>query len=113
MKKIEAIIKTEKFTAVKDSLAKAGFTSLTTYEVKGRGKQSGVEVIDMLGSKIRLDLLPKTKVEIVVEDKDVAKVTDLIIDAAATSAIGSGKIFVSPVENAIRIRTRESGKDAI
>jgi nitrogen regulatory protein P-II 1 len=112
MKKIEAIIKTEKFGAVKDDLAKAGFTSLTAYEVKGRGKQSGVEV-DTLGSKIRLDLLPKTKVEVVVEDSDVAKVVDVIVAAADTKTIGAGKIFVSPIEDAVRIRTRETGKDAI
>lgn len=113
MKKIEAIIKTEKFSAVKDSLAKAGYTSLTAYEVKGRGKQSGVEILDSSGSKIRLDLLPKTKVEIVAEDKDVTKIVDLIIAAANTSTIGAGKIFVYPIENAIRIRTHETGKDAI
>ncbi len=113
MKKIETIIKTEKFGVVKDALAKAGYTSLTAYEVKGRGKQSGVEVIDLLGAKIRLDLLPKTKIEIVAQDADVKKITDINIDTASTGTIGSGKIFISPIEDVIRIRTRESGKDAI
>jgi nitrogen regulatory protein P-II 1 len=112
LKKIEAIIRTEKFGAVKDALAKAGYTSLTMYEVKGRGKQSGVAEI-VGGSKIRVDLLPKTKVETVVEDKDVEKIIEIIEANSTTGAIGDGKIFVSPIEDAIRIRTRERGSDAI
>jgi len=112
MKKIEAIIKPDMFSYVKTALAKAGYPSLTAYEVKGRGKQSGIiETVD--GKTIRADILPKTKIEIVVEDKEIEKVIETIIKSAHTGAIGDGKIFVSPVENAIRIRTNEGGKDAI
>lgn len=112
MKKIEAIIRSDKFHYVKDALAKAGFTSLTMYEVKGRGKQSGlVGIVD--GKEVRADLLPKTKVEMIVEDKDVNVVVDVIVTTATTGAIGDGKIFVSTIDDVIRIRTRERGSHAI
>lgn len=112
MKKIEAIVKPDMFSYVKLALARAGYTSLTAYEVKGRGKQSGIiETIN--GKTIRADILPKTKFEMVVEDTDVKKVTEIIVATACTGAIGDGKIFISPVENAIRIRTSEHGKAAI
>lgn len=112
MKKIEAIIKPDMFSYVKIELAKAGYPSLTAYEVKGRGKQSGI-IETVNGKTIRADILPKTKIEIVVEDKEIKKVIETIIKSACTGTIGDGKIFVSPVENAIRIRTSESGEDAI
>jgi nitrogen regulatory protein P-II 1 len=112
MKKIEAIIKPEMFSYVKDALATAGYTSLTDYEVKGRGKQRGV-ITTVSGKTIRVDVLPKTKIEIVVEDKDVKEITDIIVKTACTGTIGDGKIFVSTVDDAIRIRTGEKGKDAI
>ena len=112
MKKIEAIIKPDMFSYVKVALAKAGYPSLTAYDVKGRGKQSGI-IKTASGKKIRADVLPKTKVEIVVEDKDVKEVTDIIVKTACTGTIGDGKIFVSTVDDAIRIRTGEKGKDAI
>jgi nitrogen regulatory protein P-II 1 len=112
MKKIEAIIKPDMFSYVKVALGKAGYTSLTAYDVKGRGKQSGIiETVD--GKTIRADILPKTKIEIVVEDKDVKEVTDIIIKTASTGSIGDGKIFISKIDDAIRIRTGEIGHDAI
>jgi nitrogen regulatory protein P-II 1 len=112
MKKIEAIIKPDMFSYVKVALAKAGYTSLTAYDVKGRGKQSGIiETVD--GKTIRADILPKTKVEIIVEDKDVKEVTGIIIKTACTGSIGDGKIFISTIDDAIRIRTGEIGHDAI
>jgi nitrogen regulatory protein P-II 1 len=112
MKKIEAIIKPDMFSYVKVALGKAGYTSLTAYDVKGRGKQSGIiETVD--GKTIRADILPKTKIEIVVEDKDVKEVTDIIIKTAGTGSIGDGKIFISKIDDAIRIRTGEIGHDAI
>lgn len=112
MKKIEAIIKPHMFSSVKLSLAKAGYPSLTAYEVKGRGKQSGIiKTVD--GKTIRADVLPKTKIEIVVEDKQVEKVIHILKSAASTGSIGDGKIFVSSIEDAIRIRTGEHGRDAI
>jgi nitrogen regulatory protein P-II 1 len=112
LKKIEAIIRYEKFGNVKDALANAGYTSLTTYEVKGRGKQSGI-VETVSGKKIRADMLPKTKMEIVIEDKDVEKVTEIIVSIARTGMIGDGKIFVSTIDDVIRIRTGERRSDAI
>lgn len=112
MKKIEAVIRTEKFGTVKDALAKAGYTSLTMYEVKGRGKQSGIaETVG--GSKIRVDLLPKTKIELIIEDKEVAKITKIIVANSVTGAIGDGKIFVSTIDEVIRVRTGERNSDAI
>jgi nitrogen regulatory protein P-II 1 len=112
MKKIEAVIKPEMFSYVKVALAKAGYPSLTAYEVKGRGKQSGI-IETVSGKKIRADVLPKTKVEIVVEDASVKEVTDVIVQTACTGTIGDGKIFVSTIDDAIRIRTGEKGNDAI
>lgn len=112
MKKIEAIIKPDMFTAVKLALAKAGYTSLTAYDVKGRGRQSGI-IVTVDGKTIRADILPKTKVEIVVEDEEAKEIIDVIIKAACTDTIGDGKIFISSVEDAVRIRTGERGSDAI
>ena len=112
MKKIEAIIKPDMFSYVKVALAKAGYPSLTAYDVKGRGEQSGI-IKTASGKKIRADILPKTKVEIVVEDKNVKKVTDIIVKTACTGTIGDGKIFVSTIDDAIRVRTSERGNDAI
>jgi nitrogen regulatory protein P-II 1 len=112
MKKIEAIIKPDMFSYVKVALAKAGYPSLTAYDVKGRGKQSGI-IETASGKKIRADILPKTKVEIVVEDKNVKKVTEIIVKTACTGTIGDGKIFVSTIDDAIRVRTSERGSDAI
>ena len=112
MKKIEAVIKPDMFSSVKLALAKAGYTSLTAYEVKGRGKQSGIiETVD--GRSIRADILPKTKIEMVVKDDEVKGVIDIIAKTAGTGTIGDGKIFIYTVEDAVRIRTGERGNDAI
>jgi nitrogen regulatory protein P-II 1 len=110
--KIEAMIKPDTFSYVKVALAKAGYPSLTAYDVKGRGKQSGI-IETVSGKTIRADALPKTKVEIVVEDKDVKEVTDIILKTACTGTIGDGKIFVFTIDDAIRIRTGERGNNAI
>ena len=112
MKKIEAIIKPEMFSYVKVALAKAGYTSLTAYDVRGRGKQSGI-IKTTSGKSIRADILPKTKFEIVIDEEDVKKATDIIVKTACTDTIGDGKIFVSTIDDAIRIRTGEKGTDAI
>lgn len=112
MKKIEAMIKPDMFSYVKAALAKSGYPSLTAYDVKGRGKQSGV-IETVSGKTIRADILPKTKVEIVVKDKEVKEVTDIILKTACTGTIGDGKIFVSTIDDAIRIRTGERGNNAI
>jgi nitrogen regulatory protein P-II 1 len=112
MRKIEAVIKPDMFSYVKVALAKAGYPSLTAYDVKGRGRQSGIiETVD--GKSIRADILPKTKIEIVVKDEEVKEVIEIISRSAGTGSIGDGKIFIFAVEDAVRIRTGERGNDAI
>jgi nitrogen regulatory protein P-II 1 len=112
MKKVETVIRSDRFEPVKNALATQGFTSLTTYEVKGRGKQSGI--LDTIGGqKVRADLLPKTKIEIVTEDADVEVIIDIIVANAATGTLGDGKIFVSPIEQVVRVRTKEENSKAL
>jgi nitrogen regulatory protein P-II 1 len=106
MKKIEAIIRTERMNPVKQGLEEMGVMGMTIYEVHGRGEQKGLEFTNRAG-KYRIDLLPKTKMEIIVNDDMVDKVVDKILATAKTGEIGDGKIFISPVEKAIRIRTGE------
>ena len=112
MKKIEAIIRNMKFEEVKSSLEKAGIESMTVTEVKGRGKQKGITQ-QWRGAEYMIDLIPKTKIEIVVPDSVVDKVVDVICSVAATGNIGDGKIFVSTIDDAIRVRTRERGDSAL
>ncbi len=107
MKKIEAIIRTETLDSVKCGLERLGMNAMTITDVLGRGEQKGLEFTHRTG-KYRVDLLPKIKIEIVVRDEDARKVIDAIIEKARTGEIGDGKIFVSPVEEVIRIRTGES-----
>ncbi|PWB51191.1 MAG: transcriptional regulator [Candidatus Methanoperedenaceae archaeon] len=112
MRKIEAIIRPEKLGEIKAALAGAGFIGLTTYEVKGRGRQKGI-VLSYRTSEYRVDLLPKTKLELVVDDRDVEKVIEIICETGKTGNMGDGKIFIIPVEEVIRVRTGEKGKNAI
>jgi nitrogen regulatory protein P-II 1 len=112
VKKIEAYIKPDKLSPVKDALAKAGFPALTTYEVKGRGRQTGI-VQTVNGFTLYADLLPKVKLEIVVEANELEKVLEVIVEHARTGTIGDGKIFVSSIEDVVRVRTGERGKEAI
>lgn len=112
MKKIEAIIRDEKLGAVKESLKDIGASGMTITEVRGHGTQKGVTEI-YRGKSFSVDLLPKIKIELVVDDKSVQTVTNAIIDVARTGSIGDGKIFVYPVEDVIRIRTGEKGVSAI
>lgn len=112
MMKIEAIIRPTKIHEVKDALDEAGFESVTVTDVKGRGKQKGV-MQQWRGRKYCVDLLPKIKMEIVVNDMDVDKVVDVITKVAATGSIGDGKIFVYPVTKIVRIRTGETDGDAL
>jgi nitrogen regulatory protein P-II 1 len=112
MYKIEAIIKPTKFHEVKDALEEAGFASLTVTEVKGRGQQKGI-VQQWRGREYCVDLLPKTKIEIVLPEKKLDEVIDIIQKTASTGEIGDGKIFIYPVENVIRIRTGERDGDAL
>lgn len=112
MKRIEAIIKPFKLEDVKDALSEAGITGMTVSDVKGYGRQQGHSEL-YRGAEYVVDFLPKIKVELVVDEKDVDMVVDLIIKAARTGKIGDGKIFVSPIERIIRIRTGEEDEEAI
>lgn len=112
MKKIEAIIKPFKMEDVKEALAEVGIEGMTVSEVKGFGRQKGHTEI-YRGSEYTVDFLPKVKFEIVVVDSVVEKAVKAISDAAKTGKIGDGKIFVLPIDNAIRIRTEETGENAI
>lgn len=112
MKKIEAIIRPEKLEEVRHALGAVGYAGLMITEIEGHGKQKGV-VQQWRGEKYKVELLPKFKIEIVVKDQDVEKITKTIMDSAKTGEIGDGKIFISDIENAIRIRTGEKGEVAL
>lgn len=112
MKKIEAIIKPFKLEDVKESLSEVGIEGMTVSEVKGFGRQKGHTEI-YRGSEYTVDFLPKVKLEIVVADGQCEAATSAIVKAAKTGKIGDGKVFVSPVEEAIRIRTDEKGEEAV
>ncbi|RUM46374.1 MAG: P-II family nitrogen regulator [Hydrogenothermus sp.] len=112
MKKVEAIIKPFKLEEVKDALTEIGVYGMTVSEVKGFGKQKGHTEL-YRGAEYVIDFLPKLKIEVVVDDEIVEKVVEVISNAARTGRIGDGKIFIIPVEDAIRIRTGERGTEAI
>jgi len=112
MKKIEAIIKPFKMEDVKEALAEVGIEGMTVSEVKGFGRQKGHTEI-YRGSEYTVDFLPKVKIELVVSDNLIDKAIQAISSAAKTGKIGDGKIFVLPIENAIRIRTEETGESAV
>ncbi len=112
MKKIEAIIKPFKLEEVKDALADLGIEGMTVSEVKGFGRQKGHTEI-YRGSEYTVDFLPKIKIEVVLAADLVEKATLAIVKAAKTGKIGDGKVFISPVEEAIRIRTDETGEKAV
>ena len=112
MKKIEAIIKPFKLDEVKDALSQVGVQGMTVTEVKGFGRTGGKKEI-YRGSAYVVDFVPKVKIEVVVADALVHDVLQAIEDAAKTGRIGDGKIFVSPIEEAVRIRTSERGEEAI
>lgn len=112
MKRIEAVIKPFKLEDVKDALAEIGITGMTVSEVKGYGRQKGHSEL-YRGAEYVVDFLPKIKLEMVIDDKDVDQVTSTIVEAARTGKIGDGKIFVSEVEQIIRIRTGETDLEAI
>ena len=112
MKKIEAIIKPFKLDEAKEALSAVGVQGLTVTEVKGFGRQKGHTEL-YRGAEYVVDFLPKIKLEVVVDDDAVDGVVDAIVEAANTGRIGDGKIFVQPVEDALRIRTGERGASAI
>jgi nitrogen regulatory protein P-II 1 len=112
MKKIEAIIKPFKLDEVKEALHEVGVQGMTVTEVRGFGRQKGHTEL-YRGAEYVVDFLPKVKIEVVVENGQVDDVIEAIQQAARTGRIGDGKIFVVPVENVIRVRTGERGKEAI
>jgi nitrogen regulatory protein PII len=112
MKKIDAIIKPFKLEDVKEALAELGVEGMTVTEVKGFGRQKGHTEI-YRGSEYTVDFLPKIKLEIVLADGKVEEAVNAIVKAAKTGKIGDGKVFVSPIDNAIRIRTEETGEKAV
>ncbi|MCZ2328154.1 P-II family nitrogen regulator [Bartonella sp. F02] len=112
MKKIEAIIKPFKLDEVKEALQEIGLQGLTVTEAKGFGRQKGHTEL-YRGAQYVVDLLPKVKIEIVVADEILEQAVEAIRKAAHTKHIGDGKIFISPIDNAIRIRTGETGIDAL
>ena len=112
MKKIEAIIKPFKLDEVREALSEIGVTGLTVTEVKGFGRQKGHTEL-YRGAEYVVDFLPKVKVEVVVKDEDVERCIDAILKAAKTGKIGDGKIFVTPVEQVVRIRTGETDEAAV
>jgi nitrogen regulatory protein P-II 1 len=112
MKKIDAVIKPFKLNEVKDALHEIGITGMTVSEVKGFGRQKGHTEI-YRGSEYTVDFLPKIKIELVLPDSQVQAAVDTIVKSARTGKIGDGKVFISPVEDAIRIRTEEKGDKAV
>lgn len=112
MKKVEAIIKPFKLDEVKEALQDIGLQGITVLEARGFGRQKGHTEL-YRGAEYVVDFLPKVKIEVVVDDAMVERTVEAIVNAARTGRIGDGKIFILPVENAIRIRTGEQGSDAI
>lgn len=108
MKKIEACIRPEKMDTVRDALARKGVVGLTITEVSGRGQQGGI-TLQWRAGVYRVELLPKMKLEVVVDDEEVDTVVDTICNWAKTGKEGDGKIFILPVDNAVRVRTGEKG----
>ena len=113
MNKIEAIVRPERLTAIKDALADAGFLGLNVTPVTGRGVQKGIVHQTRGGQAVTVAMLPKTMVEMVVKESDTEQPVAIGIDSAYSGEIGDGKIFISPVSEVIRIRTGERGETAI
>lgn len=112
MKKVEAIIRPEKLDLVREALEEKGIHGMTVSEVKGRGRQKGI-TLQWRAGDYRVEFLPKVKLEIILDDEDVEKAIETICEMAKTDKVGDGKIFVYPVEDVIRVRTGERGKDAV
>ena len=112
MKRVVAVIRMEKFEDVKKALLAIGCEGMNVSEVKGRGRQMGIRE-SYRGSSYCIDLIPKTRLELIVNDEDLERILDVIIESAHTGEVGDGKIFVSDVAEVIRIRTGERGSDAV
>jgi nitrogen regulatory protein P-II 1 len=112
MKKIEAIVQPHKLDAVKEALKSAGIDGLTIYEVHGYGRQKG-HTETYRGAEYKVDVLPKVKIELVIGEKDLDRVVSVIMEAARTGKIGDGKIFISSIDEAVRIRNGDRGEMAL
>jgi len=112
MKKIEAIIRSEKLEDLREALDKQGLSAMTVTEVKGRGAQKGITLEWRVG-EYRVEFIPKVKVELVVDDKNVDQLVQVILAVCTTGKVGDGKIFISPIDEVIRIRTGERGQKAL
>ena len=112
MKRIEAVIKPFKLEDVKEALTEAGITGMTVSDVKGYGRQQGHSEL-YRGAEYVVDFLPKVKLDLVVKEEDVEEVVNIIAESARTGKIGDGKIFVSPIERIVRIRTGEEDEEAV
>ena len=112
MKRIIAVIRGEKLEEVKKALIAVGCDGMNISEIKGRGRQLGIRE-SYRGSKYCMDLIPKARVELIVKDEDVEEVADVVIQAARTGEVGDGKLFISAIDEVIRIRTGERGDDAV
>ena len=112
LKKVEAIIREDKLNEVKEALKEMGIVGLNVFEIRGHGRQGGISLVGRSGS-YQVDLLPKIQVNIVLSEQNLEEVIDAILRSAYTGEAGDGLIFVYPVEEVIRIRTRERGHDAV
>ena len=112
MKKIEAIIRPHKLDEVHSALQEEGFTGLTVSEVRGYGRQKGHKEI-YRGSEYNIEFVPKIKIELICSDKKIEKALEIIVSKSKTGEVGDGKIFIIPMDDTIRIRTEESGDDAL
>jgi len=112
MKKIEAIIRPEKLGEVRKQLDKSGYPGIMITEIEGHGKQKGLEQ-QWRGEKYKLEFLPKVKLEIIAKDSDADRIVSAIMETARTGAVGDGKIFISDIEDAVRIRTGDRGEKAV
>jgi len=112
MKKIEAIVRPHKLTEVREALLESGIKGMTIYEIRGIGRQKGHTEI-YRGSEYHIDFIPKVKIDVVVKDSEADNVVSTIIKAAKTGEVGDGKIFISTIDEAIRVRTEELGDNAL
>ncbi|MBC7342412.1 MAG: P-II family nitrogen regulator [Clostridia bacterium] len=112
MKKVEAVVREEKFEEVREALQNSGYPGMTVTHVEGHGRQKGLSE-QFRGREYKIEFLPKVKIEIVAGDQEATKIAALIRKAALTGEVGDGKIFISSIEDAIRIRTGETGEKAV
>jgi nitrogen regulatory protein P-II 1 len=112
LKKIEAIIREDKINDVREALAKVGIVGLNMFEIRGHGRQGGIRLLGRAGS-YQVDMLPKIQINIILSDRNLEETIETILHSAYTGEPGDGLIFVYPVEEVVRIRTRERGQDAV